>query len=165
MMASENLKRFHVEGNKPHDARPIEELVIQLPCLLTLPPLYYSEQMSVSPESEAMIGGSGRSYDSGISQRTIMEIDCPRYQVKTLLFDGGWLPLEKGDTIQAYVIGASEREYFLPRKDIFNSSTSKCFVPRDLSSEEKAFRIEKLRGLDVVAVYFSSDCPAILRKR
>ncbi|GEM_PF-5790566 len=113
---------------------------------------------SFTPISEMVFGGSSPVYNGGNVYTLEIALESVS-AVKKLNFDG-WPNLEKGDKINAYVFACNEQDRGM--RALMNScrrwgeaKLHPWYVARELTSEESAFKIEKVKNNEVVAVYES----------
>jgi len=162
-----NISDFLKEGDKKYNkelrerAKPKESLIIAEP--FTVESIkYISNQKSITPSSEIVMGSNSPNYSAGISLRAIIKVDSEHDQtlpVKTLYFNG-YLNLEKGDSIVAYLLKYNvEQEKGSSEFPVGGAEGNKThYVDRDLKAEETVQRIEKLDKNDlkiVLAEYIS----------
>ncbi|HLC97917.1 MAG TPA: hypothetical protein VJC21_04010 [Candidatus Nanoarchaeia archaeon] len=138
-------------------AKTKEELMVLLECRV-LSVEGYIAQSSFTPHSELRIGGTSPSYKTGDSSSLELAVESGT-AVKHLHFKG-LPPLEKGDTIRAYIFKGkeeyerviiSERVPFILRR--FGPRTPTVLVEREFEENEQPFKIEKIRNGEVVATY------------
>ncbi len=114
----------------------------------------YTRAVHHTPHSEIRYGGHTPSYRTGETMRLELEV-LTNTPVKKILFSG-WPPLQKGDSIIAYVLKAEVKHD--PTKRIMIGSQYKFqtyMVDRDFKEEEIASKIEKIVNGEVVATYIS----------
>ncbi len=144
-------------------AKPKEELITQLECLVT-EVTCYTKPTAMTPDSEIRIGGHSPRYATGLMSETILSVytDSP---VRRITMPGIY-PLENGDQIRAYILKGvlkEEQRSVPPRRETIPPSPvvpapprrlpQKHWIERDWHEDEKAVKIEKLRAEQVVATY------------
>lgn len=132
-------------------AKTKEELTVGLECTV-LEVNGYQGSTSFTPRSEMMIGGSSPSYGGGHTYRTEIKVESGTL-VEKLNFKG-WLHLEAGDGIRAYILKGQEEAEREPFSGInFHSDPKTHWVERDYQPVEHPAKIEKLRNGKVVSTY------------
>ena len=155
--------REQAEVNRTYNARlkkkakTYEELVVPVDCFVE----YLSgttSGKSITTKSEWRAGGSAPSYNAGDVQECTIDVRVDGTPIKHLYFKG-WPPIQKGDTIRAYIFKGTEvrlkneEEGLGALAEIRNPE--RVLVERDFDETEKPSKIEKLVNGEPVAEYFS----------
>lgn len=138
-------------------AKKYDELIVSFECdVKSLEGI--ARSISITPHSEARMGGQSPSYNTGHTCN--LEITINPYDknipIKKIEFIG-WPPLEKDDMIRVYIFKGKE-EYEQGYGITFSESEKRRTIPshlveRDFKETERALKIEKIKYGDVVATY------------
>lgn len=131
-------------------SKPKEELVASIDCLVESVTGYVS-QRRFHVQSEIAYGGKTPAYNAGDSSH--LEICVKTDTATNKLACRGLLPIQKGDTIRAYILKGNE-EYERNIQELHTHNRRSHWVEREFSEEEKPFKIEKLVNNEIVATYF-----------
>lgn len=133
-------------------AKNPEQLTVGLECTV-LEVNYYHDSISFTPYSDMVFGGNSPSYSGGHVYRTEIRVNSGTL-VEKLSFKG-WIPLEAGDLLRAYI--TKGKKEFEKGELNFDSEYTPFqpahFVERDYQPEECPSKIEKLRNGNVAATY------------
>lgn len=158
-LTMKNIDKIFDDVKKQEDAynrellkrsKPKEELVVSIDCLVESVTGYVL-QTEFHVQSERVFGGKSPSYSGGDSSH--LEIRVKTDTATNKLVSRGLLPIQKGDTIRAYIL-KGEEEYERNIQALHTHNRRSHWVERNFSEEEKPFKIEKLVNDEVVATYF-----------
>jgi len=137
-------------------SKPYEELIIPVSGIVK-EVKGYNYATSHTPISEMIIGGKFPVYKTGYQNKLEIIIESDS-QVEKLSFNGA-CPIEKGDSIRAYIFAGEKKElkksFSLYHPDSYPNKEKEVLIPREPSEEETAIYIEKIKNGKVVRTEYS----------